>query len=49
MKQVYDLTIPHTHNFIANDVCVHNTSLVMNLAVNVASPRTIAMLRSGPA
>jgi replicative DNA helicase len=25
-KQVYDLTIPDTHNFIANDICVHNTS-----------------------
>ncbi len=35
-KQVYDLTIPGTHNFIANDVCVHNTSLAMNIAENVA-------------
>jgi replicative DNA helicase len=40
-KQVYDLTIPETHNFLANDVCVHNTSFVLNLAVNVASPRAI--------
>jgi replicative DNA helicase len=23
-KQVYDLTIPETHNFVANDICVHN-------------------------
>ncbi|MEQ8955192.1 MAG: DnaB-like helicase C-terminal domain-containing protein, partial [Gammaproteobacteria bacterium] len=30
-KQVYDLTIPDTHNFIANDVCVHNTAFAMNL------------------
>lgn len=30
--QVYDLTIPETHNFIANDICVHNTSLAMNIA-----------------
>jgi replicative DNA helicase len=37
-KQVYDLTVPGTHNFVANDVCVHNTSLVMNIAVNVAAP-----------
>ena len=36
MKQVYDLTIPETHNFIANDVCVHNTSLAMNIAENAA-------------
>ncbi len=42
-KQVYDLTIEHTHNFVASDVCVHNTSFVLNLAVNVASPRSIAL------
>jgi len=30
-KQVYDLTIPETHNFIANDVCVHNTAFSLNL------------------
>jgi len=35
-KQVYDLTIPGTHNFVANDVCVHNTSLAMNMAEAVA-------------
>ncbi|MCV6637301.1 replicative DNA helicase [Candidatus Albibeggiatoa sp. nov. NOAA] len=35
-KQVYDLTIPDTHNFIANDICVHNTSFAMNIAEYVA-------------
>lgn len=35
-KQVYDLTIPDTHNFIANDVCVHNTALSLNIAYNIA-------------
>lgn len=35
-KQVYDLTIPGTHNFIANDVCVHNTTLAINIAENAA-------------
>jgi replicative DNA helicase len=35
-KQVYDLTIPDTHNFIANDICVHNTALVLNLAQHAA-------------
>ncbi|MBI5514577.1 MAG: replicative DNA helicase [Deltaproteobacteria bacterium] len=35
-QQVYDLTVPETHNFVANDVCVHNTSLVMNLTENAA-------------
>ncbi|HEX8069973.1 MAG TPA: replicative DNA helicase [Pyrinomonadaceae bacterium] len=36
VKQVYDLTIPETHNFVANDVCVHNTSLCLTLAQNAA-------------
>ncbi len=31
-QQVYDLTVPDTHNFIANDVCVHNTTLALNMA-----------------
>jgi replicative DNA helicase len=35
-KQVYDLTIPETHNFVANDICVHNTSLALTLAQNAA-------------
>ena len=35
-KQVYDLTIPDTHNFVANDICVHNTSLALTLAQNAA-------------
>ncbi len=34
--RVYDLTIPGTHNFVANDVCVHNTALALNLAEQVA-------------
>lgn len=36
-KQVYDLTIPDLHNFVANDICVHNTSFVLNLARNIAA------------
>jgi replicative DNA helicase len=35
-KQVYDLTIRDTHNFVANDICVHNTALAMNIAEHVA-------------
>jgi replicative DNA helicase len=31
-KSVYDLTIPNTHNFVANDICVHNTALALNIA-----------------
>jgi replicative DNA helicase len=36
LKQVYDLTIPETHNFVANDICVHNTALCLNIAQHVA-------------
>jgi len=35
-KQVYDLTIPETHNFVANDICVHNTAFCLNIAQNAA-------------
>ncbi|MBU1255650.1 DNA polymerase III subunit gamma/tau [Patescibacteria group bacterium] len=30
--QVYDLTIPETHNFVANDFIVHNTTMARLLA-----------------
>ncbi|GAB2713081.1 replicative DNA helicase [Halomonas garicola] len=30
-QQVYDLTVDGTHNFIAEDICVHNTTLAMNM------------------
>jgi replicative DNA helicase len=33
-QQVYDLTINETHNFVANDILVHNTAFVLNLAQN---------------
>jgi replicative DNA helicase len=36
-KQVYDLTIPGTHNFVANDICVHNTAFSLNIAQNAAT------------
>ncbi len=35
-KQVYDLSIAQTQNFIANDLCVHNTTFAMNIAEHVA-------------
>lgn len=35
-KQVYDLTIPETHNFVANDICVHNTAFCLNVAQHCA-------------
>ena len=36
LKQVYDLTVPGTHNFVANDVCVHNTAFTLNIAQHAA-------------
>jgi replicative DNA helicase len=35
-KQVYDLTVPGTHNFVSNDVCVHNTAFTLNIAQHAA-------------
>ena len=35
-KHVYDLTVPDGSNFIAQDVCVHNTSFAVNIAENAA-------------
>jgi replicative DNA helicase len=35
-QQVYDLTIPQTHNFVANDVIVHNTAFQNGIALNAA-------------
>lgn len=34
--QVYDLTVPETHNFVANDICVHNTTFALNIAAHSA-------------
>jgi len=35
-RRVYDLTVPVHHNFVANDVIVHNSTLATNIAQNVA-------------
>ncbi len=43
-QQVYDLTIPETHNFIANDICVHNTSAGMQIAHNIARKHQLPVL-----
>ncbi|MEC9440813.1 MAG: replicative DNA helicase [Myxococcota bacterium] len=40
-QQVYDLTVPETHNFVANDVCVHNTALTLNMAAHAAIERKV--------
>lgn len=34
--QVFDLTVEGTHNFVAEDMLVHNTSLAISLAQNAA-------------
>ncbi|MEK7171147.1 MAG: replicative DNA helicase [Patescibacteria group bacterium] len=36
MQPVYDLTIGESHNFVANDFIVHNTTLALNFALNAA-------------
>lgn len=34
--QVYDLTVPATGNFIAQDILVHNTSFILNVGLHAA-------------
>jgi replicative DNA helicase len=36
VEQVYDLTVPDLHNFVAADVVVHNTSFALGMATHVA-------------
>ncbi len=36
IKRVYDLTVPETHSFVAEDILVHNTTFAMNIAENAA-------------
>jgi replicative DNA helicase len=35
-EQVYDLTIPELHNFVAGDVYVHNTSFALGMVAHAA-------------
>lgn len=37
VHQCYDLTVPDTHNFVTNDIIVHNSSLMSQLAVELPS------------
>ncbi len=39
MEETYDLDIPGLRNFVADDVIVHNSALVANIAENVAVKR----------
>jgi replicative DNA helicase len=36
IRPTYDLTIDGFHNFVANDIIVHNSSLALGIAVNAA-------------
>src|SRR5581483_7145279 len=36
LDHVYDLTVPGSHNFVADDVCVHNTAFSLNIAEHAA-------------
>lgn len=40
-KQVYDLSVPDTHNFVAEDVLVHNTTFSMNIAEYAAAHKKL--------
>jgi replicative DNA helicase len=35
-QETYDLTVPGDHNFVANDIVVHNSALMANFAENAA-------------
>ncbi|MDQ5767978.1 replicative DNA helicase [Thiothrix subterranea] len=40
-QQVYDLSVPDTHNFVADDVLVHNTTFSMNIAEYAAAHKKL--------
>ncbi|EIJ33739.1 replicative DNA helicase [Thiothrix nivea] len=40
-KQVYDLSVPDTHNFVAEDMLVHNTTFSMNIAEYAAAHKKL--------
>jgi replicative DNA helicase len=46
-EETFDIEVPGDHNFVANDVIVHNSALVTNFAENVAlnpeRPRPVAL------
>jgi replicative DNA helicase len=46
-EETYDLEVPGDHNFVADDLIVHNSALVTNFAENVAlnreKPRPVAL------
>jgi len=45
-EQVYDLTVPFHHNFVAGDFVVHNTSFALNLVSHAALANVPVLLFS---
>ncbi len=43
-REVYDLTVPDGSNFIANDFCVHNSSMLNDFALNVAMRQNVPVV-----
>ena len=47
MDETFDIEVPELHNFVADDVIVHNSALVTNIAENVAlhpsHPKAVAL------
>ena len=43
-REVYDLTVPEGSNFVANDFCVHNSSMLNDFALNVAMRQNIPVV-----
>ncbi|HET9691648.1 MAG TPA: replicative DNA helicase [Acidimicrobiales bacterium] len=42
--QVYDLTVPGDHNFVADDVLVHNTAFALGIAAHAAMEARLPVL-----
>lgn len=44
VDQVYDLTVPGDHNFVAADICVHNTAFALGMAAHAAVRERLPVL-----
>ena len=43
-RDVYDLTVPEASNFVANDFCVHNSSMLNDFALNIAMRQNVPVV-----
>jgi len=48
VKEVFDLEIEETHNFVANGIIVHNSQDVVNYTLDLVAPRAQAILVTEP-